>query len=497
VASLTSLKTRSQRIASSLSTSEKQSCIDKSSDLKAESSAMDGTRTETRTWLFETALTPEGWRENVAVSVAPNGTITSVEPDAATGIRVAGAAIPGIANLHCHAFQRAMAGLTEQAGPSADSFWSWREQMYRFLDRMDPEDAEAVATFAYMEMLETGFTTVTEFHYVHHQPDGQPYADRAEMVGRHVAAAVQTGIGLTMLPVFYAHGNFGGAAPSPGQRRFLNSVDGFARLLDAAATHLKADPRMVLGLAPHSLRAATLDELRVVDGLLPSGPRHIHVSEQTKEVADCRAVHDTTPIALLADTVELSDRWCLIHATHATPDEVDLMARSGAVVGLCPVTEANLGDGIFPARDFLAKGGRFGVGTDSNVLIGLADELRQLEYSQRLAHRERNVLANPLGSTARRLFDAALAGGAQAAGLARAGIAVGARADIAVLDTQDAGYAALSGDALLDGFVFGSRGGVIRDVFAQGRHVVSHGRHVQRDAIERGFRAAMARMTAR
>jgi formimidoylglutamate deiminase len=446
------------------------------------------------TWLFETALTPEGWRKDVAITIAADGKIGAVEAGASAGLRVSGAAIPGIANLHCHSFQRAMAGFTERAGPSGDSFWSWRDQMYRFLDRMDPDDAEAVAAFAYMEMLETGFTTVTEFHYLHHQPDGRPYDDRAEMAGRHVAATVQTGIGMTMLPVFYAHGNFGGAAPSPGQRRFLNDVDGFARLVEATADHMKGDPRMVLGIAPHSLRAATRDELRAVDTLLPGGPRHIHVSEQTKEVADCRTAHGTTPIALLADTIDLSGRWCLIHATHATEGEIELIARSGAVVGLCPVTEANLGDGIFPARDFLCRGGRFGVGTDSNVLIGLAEELRQLEYSQRLALRERNVLAAPLGSTARRLFDGALTGGAQAAGLPEPGLRAGARGDIVVLDSQAAGLATHAEDALLDGFVFGCRGGIIRDVIAQGRHVVSHGRHVRRDAIERSFRVAMTRM---
>jgi formimidoylglutamate deiminase len=444
---------------------------------------------------FDCALTPDGWQDDVAVVIDADGLIQSVAPAEGQGTRVRGAAIPGVGNLHSHAFQRAMAGRTERAGLSDDSFWTWREAMYGFLARMTPEDAEAVASFAYMEMLEAGFTAVGEFHYVHHQPDGRPYADPAEMLKRHAAAARSTGLGLTMLPVFYAHGGFGGQPPTDGQRRFVSSLDLFARIVEGAQALARTEPGLAVGLAPHSLRAVTPEEARALDQLLPAAPRHIHVSEQTREVADCLAVHGTTPIRLLADTFELDARWCLVHATHATEDELMLMARAGAVAGLCPVTEANLGDGVFPGQRFLAKGGRFGVGSDSNVLIGLADELRQFEYSQRLVERRRNVLAERGGSTGRRLFDAALAGGAQALGRRACGLMPGAPADIVVLDTALPELAGLESDALLDAFVFGMRRNAVRDVYAYGRQVVAEGRHVGRAHIEAGYRKAMQRLT--
>jgi formiminoglutamate deiminase len=442
---------------------------------------------------FDHALTPEGWRRDVAVSIGADGLISAVAPAASVGERIAGAAIPGVANVHSHAFQRAMAGLTEIAGDGDDDFWSWRELMYRFLARITPEDAEAIAAFAYVEMLEGGFTTVAEFHYLHHQPDGTAYDDPAEMSHRHASAADAAGIGLTLLPVFYAHADFGGKPPSPGQRRFITDVDGFARLVQSAG---RAVAPGRLGLAPHSFRAVTPEELLLIDGILPDGLRHIHVSEQTKEVRDCLAAHGATPIALLADTTALSPRWCLIHCTHATPDDLDLIARSGAAAGLCPVTEANLGDGVFPAMEFLAKGGRFGVGTDSNILIGLAGELRQLEYSQRLHRRSRNVLAPRGGSTGLDLFSRALAGGAQAAGLPVHGLQAGAPADIVVLDTTHPDWEAADASRLLDYWIFAAARPAVRDVFAHGRHVVADGRHRGRDGIESAYRKALARITA-
>jgi formimidoylglutamate deiminase len=448
----------------------------------------------TRTLRFDQALTPDGWRRDVAITFAGDGTISSVADGAVGGERISGIALPGVANLHCHAFQRAMAGLAERAGEGEDSFWSWRELMYRFLDRIAPDDAEAIAGLTYTEMLESGFTRVAEFHYLHHQPDGAPYANIAEMAERHFAAADTAGIGMTMLPVFYAHGGFGGAEPTPGQRRFICDLDRFGRIVEACSAGAARHAGARVGIAPHSLRAVTLDELRALDRLLPGAPRHIHVSEQMKEVDDCRARHGVTPIALLADTVNLDARWCLIHATHATDAEIGLMSRSQAVAGLCPVTEANLGDGAFRARTFMDRGGRFGVGSDSNVLIGLADELRQLEYSQRLAHRRRNVLADRGGSTARRLFDAALVGGAQACGMDACGLRAGAAADIVVLDAAMPELTARNGDAALDSFVFASRRNPVRDVFTRGRHVVRDGRHIARPAAEQAFAAALRRL---
>jgi formiminoglutamate deiminase len=448
--------------------------------------------TDDRVLRFDQALTPDGWQSEVAIRIGADGIIRSVMAGAADGERIAGAAVPGVANVHSHAFQRAMAGLTEIAGHNDDDFWSWRELMYRFLARISPEDAEAIAAFAYMEMLEGGFTTVTEFHYLHHQPDGTAYDDPAEMSHRHAAAAGETGIGLTLLPVFYAHADFGGKPPADGQRRFISRPDDFARLVESAA---RSVPPGRLGLAPHSFRAVTPEELRLVDAMLPDGPRHIHVSEQTKEVRDCFAAHGVTPIRLLAETVDLSPQWCLIHCTHATPEDLTLIAFAGAVAGLCPVTEANLGDGIFPAAEFLAKGGRFGIGTDSNILIGLPDELRQLEYSQRLLRRSRNVLAPRGGSTGLDLFSRALAGGAQAAGLGVHGLRAGAQADIVVLDAARPDWAAADAGRLIDSWVFAAARPAVRDVFAQGRHVVMQGRHRGRDQIERAYSAALRRIT--
>ena len=308
-----------------------------------------------------------------------------------------------------------MAGLAERRGPQADSFWTWREVMYRFLERLTPDDVEAIAAFAYMEMLEAGFTTVGEFHYLHHDIDGRPYADLGEMAARIAAASAETGIGLTLLPSFYAYGGFGGAPPSPGQRRFLNDPDRFLKLVERCRAIVAGLPAARVGIAPHSLRAVTPETLRAVCQAAPDGPIHIHAAEQTKEVEDCVAALGSRPVQWLLDHAGLDARWCVVHATHTTEQEIRALAASGAVAGLCPLTEASLGDGIFDGASYLAAGGRFGIGTDSNIQIDAAAELRQLEYGQRLARRARNVMAAQEGeSTGRRLFDAALAGGAQA-----------------------------------------------------------------------------------
>ena len=445
---------------------------------------------------FRSALTPQGWADNVLVTIDANGRISAVEPGAeSAGVaRIDGAALPGLPNLHSHAFQRGMAGMAEVAGQSDDSFWTWRDWMYRFALALDPDDVEAIAALAYVEMLEAGFTTVGEFHYLHHDRDGRPYADIAELGRRCVAAASETGLAITLLPVFYAHSGFGGQAPSEGQRRFINDIDSFGRLAGGCAAATQVYPRGRFGIAPHSLRAATLDELKVLVQAFPDVPTHIHVAEQVKEIEDCLAVHGRRTIELLTDTVDIAPNWCLIHATHVTPDEVAAMARSGAVVGLCPVTEANLGDGIFPGADYLGQGGRFGVGTDSNVAISVSGELATLEYSQRLGFRRRNALAPRGASTGRTLFEASLAGGGQALGLGVQGIQVGAVADIVVLDTNHIAFAGRQGDAMLDSWVFGPSAGSIRDVYVSGRRVVHGGRHVARSAIEARARKVLERV---
>ncbi|WP_315778114.1 MULTISPECIES: formimidoylglutamate deiminase [unclassified Bradyrhizobium] len=447
---------------------------------------------------FASALLPTGWAEGVQVVIS-NGTIASVT----AGVPPTSAdeqhevAIPGIASLHSHAFQRGMAGVAEVSGPSTDTFWTWRETMYRFALAMSPDDVEAVATLLYVEMLEHGFTRVGEFHYLHHDRDGTPYADIAEMAVRIAGAAQSSGIGLTLLPSFYAHGGFGGAAPHEGQRRFICDVDRFERLLAASRRAISTLAGANLGIAPHSLRAVAPDELSTLLPLADGGPIHIHVAEQVKEVEDCLAWSAQRPVQWLLDHHAVDARWCLIHATHMTPDETAALASSGATAGLCPITEASLGDGIFPARDFLRARGRIGVGTDSNVLVGVSDELRQLEYGQRLTHRERNVLtSSPDASTGRTLLDAALAGGAQALAQSLAGLQVGGRADIVTFDLTHPSLAGRTQDALLDGWIFATSNAAIDCVWAGGAKVVQGGHHRSRDAARRGFNRAVRRLLA-
>jgi formiminoglutamate deiminase len=444
-----------------------------------------------RKMLLAHALLPGGWARDVAVEWAEDGRITRVSAGEAGGALIG---LPGLANLHSHAFQRGMAGLAEHAGEAEDSFWTWRAVMYRFLAHLGPEDVEAIATLAYAEMLEAGFTRVGEFHYLHHAPDGTPYADIGEMAQRIAAAAAATGIGLTLLPCFYAHGEAGGAPPQPAQRRFLSDRDGFARLWEASRRAIAPLDGATMGFAPHSLRAATVEEIHDLLPLAHGLPVHIHVSEQQREVEACRAILGATPIAALSRALPLSPRWCLIHATHATEEELARVAGAGAVVGLCPVTESNLGDGIFPAAAHRAAGGRFGIGTDSNVLVSAAAELRTLEYAQRLVHRRRNVLAPRGGSTARTLWQAACEGGAQALGAGTAGIAPGASADLVLLDPAHPAFCAREGDRVLDSLVFAARDGAIREVWARGRRVVADGVHPARAAAEARVAAVLARV---
>ena len=465
---------------------------------------------------LDTVLLPDGWAEDVRVDVGPDGIITAVTvaptgsaPEFAGGdgaaddapahagtgeVRRLGTVVPGVPNLHSHAFQRAMAGRTERRGPGEDSFWSWREVMYAFVDRLDPDDVEAIAALVQVEMLESGFTSVGEFHYLHHDPDGRPYADPAETGGRICAAAARTGIGLTLLPVLYRHGGFGPTPPTHGQRRFVSDADLFADLMASARRHVAAVPGTRLGIAPHSLRATTVQDIREALPLASDGPVHVHVAEQTAEVDACLATHGARPVAHLLEHLPVDGRWCLIHATHMEASEVRAAAATGAVAGLCPVTEANLGDGFFPAREWFEAGGRIGVGSDSNVRIDLADELRTLEYGRRLSDRRRNVLAHPGGSTGRRLFEAALDGGVRALGGAVAGIAPGAPADFVELDRDHPRLLGLDRDDLLDGWLFGADGRVVQSVHVRGREVVRDGRAVTRPEVDAAWRRALGRM---
>ncbi|MEN5068934.1 formimidoylglutamate deiminase [Stenotrophomonas sp. TWI1183] len=437
------------------------------------------------------ALLPHGWARDVRI-LSQGGTLIEVTEGASAepGDTALAIALPGLGNLHSHAFQRGMAGLTEIGGNSGDSFWSWRELMYRFLAHLQPEAMQAIAEQAYVEMLESGFTRVGEFHYLHHGPDGAPYANRAEMAERIAAAAHSSGIGLTLLPVFYAHADFGGAAPNPAQRRLIHDVDGFAELLQRCTRALQGQDDAVLGFAPHSLRAVTGEEL---SALLPlnQGPVHIHIAEQTREVDACVAWSGMRPVQWLYEHAPVDARWCLVHATHITDAEMQQIVASRAVAGLCPITEANLGDGLFPMQAFARAGGRFGVGSDSNVLIDAAEELRLLEYGQRLQLRGRNVLAPGDGqSTGRWLYEQSLNGAAQALGVST-GLQAGAPADLVELDPDHPALIARDGDALLDSWVFAARNGAVRSVWRQGRQLVRDGRHPQREAVAARFAAAL------
>jgi formiminoglutamate deiminase len=445
---------------------------------------------------FDAALLPDGWARDVAISVDPDGRIGAITPGSSPhgADRRSGVAVPGIPNVHSHAFQRGIAGLTERRGSGPDSFWTWRQMMYRFLDRLEPEDLEALAAQAYLEMLEAGFTAVGEFHYVHHDPAGRPYADRAEMAGRIATAAASTGIGLTLLPVFYAYGDFGGKPAEAGQRRFVTGPDDFLPLVDATRTACANVPDAVTGIAPHSLRAVTADGLgSVVDGV-GDGPIHIHVAEQQREVDGCRAAYGKRPVEWLLDGCRVDDRWCLVHATQTTADEIQAIAATGAVVGLCPITEANLGDGIFAAGKFLDAGGRIGIGSDSNVFIAAAEEMRLMEYGQRLRDRVRNVLAVPGGSVGRNLVDVVCRGGARALGRRIGALEAGYRADIVVLDADHPALIGKHDDGWLDGWIFAGDNRVVRDVWVHGRRVVEDGRHPARDALRSRYAAALARL---
>ncbi len=422
---------------------------------------------------FEKTLLKTGWQSGVLLTIA-NGRIESIETDAEPQGERHVVGIPGMPNLHSHAFQRVIAGLTERRSGEQDSFWSWREQMYKFQARIGPDELQTIASLAYMEMLEAGFTRVGEFHYLHHDIDGRAFADPAEMAGRIVAAAEITGIGLTLLPVFYAHSGFGGLPPNAGQARFIHDLDGFQKLLDASRRHVSALDDAIVGIAPHSLRAVTEAELTALIPMAEDAPIHMHIAEQVREVEDCLAHTRQRPVEWLFDHMPVNAQWCLIHATHMTPKETARLAKSGVIAGLCPITEANLGDGVFPARDYLRQGGRFGIGSDSNVLISVAEELRLLEYGQRLIYRERNILDD--------LYVRAL-DGAQALGV-ESGLAVGQPADLISLDCD------------LDAFVFASARSPIDCVWRYGRKQVSGGRHIKRDAILADYRRLMQKLSA-
>lgn len=442
------------------------------------------------------ALTTNGWEADVEIGVV-NGRIAHIQPAAQGAAPTVGLALAAPLNLHSHAFQRAMSGLTEARGPDPrDSFWTWRRLMYKFLDQLTPDQVEAIAAQVFLEMLEAGYASVAEFHYLHHDTGGVPYANLPELSERIVAAAKDVGIGLTLLPVLYQFGGLDKRPLAGGQRRFGNDPEQFARLHDGAAKAVLSGPSdFNIGVAPHSLRAvdkAGLDAALTIGG---SGPVHMHLAEQVAEVEEVEVALGARPTEWLLESYDVDERWCLIHCTQMTAQETKELAATGAVAGLCPITEANLGDGIFNGTDYLGAGGTLGFGSDSNVHISLFDELKSLEYSQRLRDKSRAALATAERSSGRVLFDAAAKGGAQAGGRDSGALAVGKLADILAVDLDNEWGANRTGDMALDTLVFGGNGQrCITDVWSAGRHVIKEGRHTGRDKVTRNFIATMAEL---
>lgn len=441
-----------------------------------------------------TALLPDGWAQNVSVTIK-DGRIAQVsEEEAQSYHKSVDILLPAPTNLHSHAFQRAMAGLTERRGTQPnDSFWTWRQLMFRFLDQLTPQDIQAITAFVHMEMLEAGYAASAEFHYIHHQPGGEAYNNRAELASRITAAAVQSGIGVTLLPVLYSQGGVDGRALGPGQIRFGNDLDGYLTLMEGAQKALKTLPADAqLGVAPHSLRAVTPENLKELQQY--QGPIHMHLAEQLAEVEEIKAAYGARPVTWALDHLDLDARWCLIHCTQMTGIETRGLAQTGAVAGLCPLTESSLGDGIFEAVAWTDAGGHWGVGSDSNILISLTEELRTLEYSQRLLTHNRAVLATSEHSTGRVLFDQACTGGARAAGRDAGTIEVGQWADLMALDGTATDFIGRSGDSILDTWIFAGKDAQISDVWAAGRHMVQGGRHIKKAEITDAYRETLMRL---
>ncbi|WJF91401.1 formimidoylglutamate deiminase [Paraburkholderia bonniea] len=450
------------------------------------------------------AWLPDGWQRNVLLEWDEHGTLSAVTAGHAippAGIaQAAGPVLPGMPNLHSHAFQRALAGLTEYRASASDTFWSWRDLMYRHAAQITPEGLSVIARWLYIEMLKAGYTSVCEFHYVHHMADGQPYPQLAALAECVVDAAQASGIGLTLLPVLYQYSGFGRQAPRAEQQRFLNSPERLLRLLDEAGRARPPHGGLRYGVAPHSLRAVSAESLQALlaglDAHWPGAPVHLHIAEQQAEVEACLATYGARPVQWLLEHFPVDARWCLVHATHLEASEVTALARSGACAGLCPSTEANLGDGVFAALAYLEAGGRFGIGSDSHICVDWRSELRLLEYAQRLVRQQRNVLASSnTPEVAERLYRAALEGGARATGRAVGALAPGLRADWIVLDPDHPGVAERAPRHWLSGIVFGEHGATpVRDVYAGGRKVVDNRQHCDEGQVYAEYRAMLARL---
>jgi len=442
------------------------------------------------------AWLPEGWGERVRIGIDAQKIVHAKAASAADDTQRLGRhVLPGMPNLHSHAFQRAMAGLAERQSDQSDSFWTWREIMYAFASRIGPDELRAIATQLYVEMLKAGYTQVCEFHYLHHQPDGAPYADPAEMSVALIDAAHEAGIGLTLLPTLYMTGGFDGRPLSERQHRFGHKVDAYLRLVERLRANESATLRV--GVALHSLRAVPEDAMRVVlaSGLVDAAPIHIHIAEQIGEVQDCLALRNARPVAWLLDHAPVDERWCLVHATHMKDVEIAALAQTGAVAGLCPTTEANLGDGLFALKPYLDAGGTIGIGSDSHISVSPVEELRWLEYGQRLVTRHRNIaVSESSDSVGETLLGDCLFGGARAAGAAVGAIDDGMRADWIVLDDTAPILAARNTGSLVDAFIFSGNANIVRDVMVAGEWTVRAGRHRDEDRIAAKYLEVMNRL---
>ena len=452
----------------------------------------------TKIWA-ESALLATGWAESVEISIDADGHIATITPDTpySSGDRV-DVLVPAIPNVHSHAHQRAMAGLGERAGNREDSFWTWRKVMYHYLERIQPEHLFHIAAQLYLEMLKAGYSCVGEFQYLHHDVDGRPYGSRAEMSLQCLQAAREVGLGFTALPVLYRYGGFGSAEPLDGQKRFINEADGFVDIVQSLQRATAGDANATVGIAPHSLRAINRELLgEVIDGLDELAAIHIHIAEQTREVEDCLAWSGQRPVAWLLDNFDVARNWCLIHATHMDAAETRDMADRGCVAGLCPTTEANLGDGFFNAVDYFDRHGRWAIGSDSHISIDPVEELRWFEYGMRLQTRRRNVLVSTtMANTGRNLLDAALAGGAKACGRAIGSIEPGYRADLLVLDCDHPRLYGRRQDDLIDSWIFSGNENLVRDVYIGGVKLIANRKHAKQDMIAQNYRDTLDRLAS-
>ena len=445
---------------------------------------------------IKTALLANGWASDVSIKIDNVGDIVDIQ----TGVQDAssGCLIAGLANCHSHAHQRAMAGLAETASSNNDSFWTWRKTMYQFIDTMQPHQLRAIAAQLYLEMLTAGYTHVAEFQYLHHQRNGQHYNDIAEMSLQTLCAAQEVGMGITSLPVHYQYAGFGGQKITDQQARFFNTPDSLLKIVDSLKTASNNNQNANVGIAGHSLRATSKERFsEVLNGLMSSDtPVHMHIAEQVKEVEDCLEWSGSRPMDYCLDNFDVDSNWCLIHATHMSESETLRLAQSGAVAGLCPSTEANLGDGFFNATSYLAANGKLAIGSDSHISTSPIEELRWFEYGQRLLSKSRNQLSGGVNrSTGRNLFEIATAGGARACGHNAGVIEVGKRADLLVLDCDSPLLVERHEDQLLDSWIFSGNSNVISDVYVGGQHLIRDGQHPLKERINQQFRATMHELT--